>query len=70
MDKLNELAIAFIWLIRTGTVTRVTVCFLKMIGNDDEANVYKKRIKNAIAFFIVAESVWVLKDIIFYYYGR
>ena len=69
MDKLNELAIAFIRVIRIGTVTRITYCFVKMIGNEDEANVYKKRLKNAIKFYIVAELVWELKDIVIYYFG-
>jgi hypothetical protein len=69
MDELRELAMAFTWLIRVGVGTRITYCFIKMINNDDEASVYKKRIKNAIGFFILSESIWQLKDIVMYYFG-
>ncbi|MGJ0847782.1 hypothetical protein ACR77J_13915 [Tissierella praeacuta] len=69
MDKLKELAIALAWLIRIGTGTRITYCFIKMISNDDEVSVYKKRIKNTIGFLILSESVWQLKDIVIYYFG-
>lgn len=69
MDKLNELAVALIWLLRSGTATRIAYCFIKMIENDDEVNVYKKRIKNVLMFYILAELVWELKDIVMYYFG-
>lgn len=69
MEKLKELAQIFIWFIRAGTTTRVAYCFLRMIGNDEEASIYKRRIKHAIAFYILAELVWVLKDIISYYFS-
>lgn len=68
MDKLKELADIFIWFIRIGSTTRVSYCFLKMIGNDEEMTSYKRRIKNVIVFHILAESVWVLKDIVVYYF--
>lgn len=68
MEKLKELAEVFIWFIRAGVVVRVSYSFLKMIGNDEEINVYKRKIKNAINFYILAESVWVLKDIVTYYF--
>lgn len=68
MDILKELSNAFVWLIRIGTATRISYCYVKMINNDDEASVYKKRIKNALGFYILAESIWQLKDIALYYF--
>lgn len=70
MDILKELSIAFIWLIRAGTVTRIAYCFIKMIQNDEEVGIYKKRMRNAIVFLILAESIWQLKDIAIYYFGN
>ena len=69
MDILQELSIAFIWLIRAGTVTRIAYCFIKMIQNDEEVGIYKKRMRNSIVFLILAESVWQLKDIAIYYFS-
>lgn len=69
MDILKELSIAFIWLIRAGTVTRIAYCFIKMIQNDEEVGIYKKRMRNSIVFLILAESVWQLKDIAIYYFS-
>lgn len=68
MNGLRSLANAFIAFIRVGAITRIAFCFLKMIGNEEEINVYKKRIKNVIIFYIVAEGVWRLKNIITYYF--
>lgn len=70
MDILKDLSIAFIWLIRAGTVTRVAYCFLKIMTNDEEQGVFKKRMKNALVFLIFAESIWQLKDIVMYYFSH
>ncbi len=61
---------AFIWLIRAGTVTRVAYCLFKMTQNDEELGVYKKRMRNAVVFLILTESIWQLKDIALYYFGE
>lgn len=69
MDILKELSMAFIWLIRAGTVTRIAYCFLKMTQSDEEIGVYKKRMRNAVVFLVLAESIWQLKDLAIYYFG-
>lgn len=69
MDILKELSIAFVWLIRAGTVTRVAYCFIRMSQNEEEYGMYKKRMINAVVFLILAESIWQLKDIAMYYFG-
>ena len=68
MEILKELALAFILLIRLGAVLRIVYCFI-CIGTDEEQSAsYKKRIKNTIKFYIMAESVWMLKDLVISYY--
>lgn len=69
MDTLKELADAIVMLIRTGVVLRVVFCLVKMGGDEDQAPMYKKRIKNAVVFYILAESAWQLKDMIVGYYS-
>lgn len=69
MDKIDEISRLFIWLTRSGVGLRVAYCFFKRIGNDEETNVYNKRIKNAIIFYVIAESIFQIKDIAIYYFG-
>ncbi|MBU5676905.1 mercury transporter [Alkaliphilus sp. MSJ-5] len=69
MDILDEISQLFIWLTRVGVIFRVAFCFFKKIGNDEEAAVYNKRMKNAITFYILAESIFQIKDIAMYYFG-
>jgi hypothetical protein len=55
-------------LVRLGVAARFIFCMVKLIGAEDEAPRYKRRAKNAVLFWILAESVWIIKDIVFYYY--
>jgi hypothetical protein len=69
MDKLKEVSIVIIWLIRVGIIFRVSFSFFKMIYEEDEG-LYRKRIKNSLIFYLLAESVFQLKDIATYYFGN
>ena len=53
---------------RLGVAARFIFCMLKLIGAEDEATRYKKRAKNAVLFWIIAECVWIIKDLAIYYY--
>jgi hypothetical protein len=55
-------------LVRLGVVARFIFCMVKMIGADEDAGRYKKRAKNSVLFWIIAESVWVIRDLTLYYY--
>jgi hypothetical protein len=57
-------------LVRLGISARFIFCMVKLIGAEEEALRYKKRAKNAVLFWIIAESVWLIKDIVLYYYAR
>jgi hypothetical protein len=55
-------------IVRLGIIGRFIFCMVKLIGAEDEALRYKKRAKNAVIFWILAESVWIIKDIVLHYY--
>jgi len=55
-------------LVRIGVIGRFIFCMVKLIGAEEEALKYKKRAKNAVLFWIIAESISVIKDIVFFYY--
>ena len=55
-------------LVRLGVTGRFIFCMVKLIGAEEEALKYKKRAKNAVLFWIIAESIWIIKDSTFFYY--
>jgi hypothetical protein len=69
MDIVEDLALLFIVLIRSGSVLRIVYCFISMMSDEDQAVTYKKRIKNTIVFYIMAESVYIIRDLAMHYYG-
>jgi len=69
MDLVQQMAEAFIILIRTGAVMRVVYCFVRMGIDEDESAMYKKRARNVVVFYVIAESIWQLKDMALGYYG-
>lgn len=68
MATLEELAQALIALIRLGCACRLVYCMVRLAGADEEATKYKKRSRNVVLFYILAESIWQVKDIILFYY--
>lgn len=49
-------------------ISRVVVSLVRLEGAQEEQGQYKKRAKNTVLFYILAESVWQIKELIFYYY--
>lgn len=68
MDIVEEMALAFIMLIRAGAGLRIVYCFISMASDEEQTVTYKKRIKNTIVFYILAESVYVIRDLVMHYY--
>lgn len=66
---LDDISIAVISLIRAGAVFRFVYCMVRLQGAEEEQTQYRKRAKNAVLFYIMAESIWQIKDIVMYYYG-
>lgn len=67
---LRDIVNVLMVLIPGGAVARIVYCLFCLIGADDEAPMYKKRIKNALVFLVIAVCAWGLKDIFFYYYAQ
>ena len=64
----DDVTMAVLIIVRLGVVGRFIFCMLKLIGAEEETAKYKKRAKNAVIFWIIAESVWVIKDLVLHYY--
>lgn len=68
MDLVIEIANTLIWLIRAGAAYRVTYCMFRLIASEEEAGQYKKRARNSVVFYILAESIWQLKALLLGYF--
>jgi hypothetical protein len=66
---IDEVSKVVVWLIRAGAIFRLCYCLFRLISADEDAVMYKKRARNVIVFYIIAESVWLIKSIIINYYG-
>ena len=66
--KIDDITNAVLIIVRLGVVARFIFCMVKLIGADEDAGRYKKRSINAVIFWVIAESVWVIKDLVLYYY--
>lgn len=66
---IDEISKIMIGIIRTGVILRFTVCMISIQKADDEMEGIKKRIVNLIVFYIIAESIFQIKDILFYYFN-
>ena len=64
----DDISVAIISLIRAGVVFRFIYCMVRLQGAEEEATQYRKRAKNTVLFYIIAESIWQIKDIVMYYY--
>lgn len=69
MDLVKEMADAFVILIRVGAVFRVVYCFIRMGASEEESSMFKKRAKNAVIFYILAECIWQIKELVLVYYS-
>jgi hypothetical protein len=69
LDYVDQISKAVLLLIRAGAVFRVVFCLVKLMTAEEEAPQYKKRIRNTLVFYILAELAFVVKDLIIAYYG-
>ncbi len=68
MDLIDNLSNVLLILIRAGAVFRLAFCFFKMITVEEEAPQFKKRLKNTLFFYVLAETAFVIKSVIIFYY--
>ncbi len=69
MDLINEISRTVIWLIRSGATFRICFCFFRLISADEDASMYKKRVKNTLVFYVIAECAFVIKNLVLTYYN-
>lgn len=69
MVTVDDISMAAISLIRLGAVFRFIYCMVRLEGAEEEQMQYRKRAKNTVLFYVLAESIWQIKEIVFYYYG-
>jgi len=68
MTTINELSMMVIALIRVGAIFRISYIFFGLMCNSDDYEASKKRVKNVLKFYIIAELVFALKNLIINYY--
>lgn len=68
MDLIRQMADAFIVLIRAGAAMRLVYCFIRIGSSEEDSTMYKKRARNMIVFYVLAECVWQVKDLVIMYY--
>ena len=66
MDDISKMIIA---LIRIGAAARFIFCMVRLTAAEEQAAMFKKRARNTIIFYIIAESIWQLKDLVLKYYS-
>ena len=69
MVTMDDISNAIILLIRVGAVARFIYCMIRLAGAEEQAEQYKKRAKNTIIFYIIAELIWQIKDLVLFYYS-
>lgn len=68
MELVKEMADAFTLLIRVSAGLRIVYCFIRIGASEDEGAIFKKRAKNVVIFYILAESIWQIKELVLNYY--
>lgn len=67
--KIDDISMALIGLVRVGAIFRFVYCMVRLQAAEEEQTLYQKRAKNTVVFYVLAESIWQIKDMVFYYYG-
>lgn len=69
MDIINSLISALrFYIIPSATILRCIFCLLKLMYEQDERKIYIRRLINTVVFLLISELVFVIKDIVEYYY--
>ena len=69
MVTLVDRSKAFILLVRVGAAVWFIYCMVRLAAAEEQAAQYKKRARNTVIFYVIAESIWQIKDLILYYYS-
>ena len=66
MTTMDDISKVIIYLVRIGAVARFICCLIRL---EEQATQYKKRAVNTVMFYVIAECIWQIKDLILYYYS-
>ena len=69
MPYIDQISMAVLILIRVGAAFRAVYCLIRMITAEEEAPQFRKRLRNTIIFYIIAELAFVFRDLAIYYYS-
>lgn len=68
METLQEIISLLLYIIRIFTPLSIIVNLITIVNTTYDTNRYKKRIINTIIFYILAESIYIIKDVISNYF--
>jgi len=68
VETVEQIAMTLIWIIRAGVTLRVVYCFICMMKDEEQKESYIKRMKHVVIFYIMAECIWILRDLVISYY--
>ena len=57
MVTMDDLSKAIILLVRVGAVARFIYCMVRLAAAEEQAAQYKKRARNTVIFYVIAESI-------------
>ncbi len=69
MQYIDDISAVVLILIRAGAACRVVLSLIRLMTAEEEAAQYKKRLRNTLMFYIVAELAFVIKDIVINYFA-
>ena len=69
MEEVRQLISWLLWILPVATTVNIVYCISAMNIGQDMVHSYKKRIRNAVAFLIIAETAMGLVNVIAGYYS-
>ena len=67
MVTMDDISNAIILLVRVGSVARFSYCLVRLTEAEEQAAQYKKRARNTVICYIIAESIWQIIAMILSY---
>ena len=69
MVTMDDISNSIILLVRVGAAARFIYCMVRLTAAEEQAAQYKKRARNTVIFYVLAESIWQIKDMLLFYYS-
>lgn len=69
MEEVRQLIAWLLWILPVATTVNIVYCIIAMNIDQDMVQSYKKRIRNAVFFLVIAETAMGLVNLIAGYYS-